>query len=82
MESALGSSKKIITNVEKEVFKVHRPSLISRINIKKGSKITKNMLEMKKPGTGINPLKIDTIIGRTAKVNIKADKLIKKKYFK
>ena len=40
------------------------------------------MLEMKKPGTGINPLKIDTIIGRTAKVNIKADKLIKKKYFK
>ena len=82
VESALGSSKKIITNVEKEVFKVHRPSLISRINIKKGSKITKNMLEMKKPGTGINPLKIDTIIGRTAKVNIKADKLIKKKYFK
>ena len=40
------------------------------------------MLRHEKTRTGINPLKIDTIIGRTAKVNIKADKLIKKKYFK
>ena len=37
---------------------------------------------MKKPGTGINPLEIDSVIGRTAKVNIKADKLIKKDHLK
>ena len=36
------------------------------------------MLDMKKPGTGINPLNINNIIGRVAKVNIAKDKLIKK----
>ena len=36
---------------------------------------------MKKPGTGINPLKIDQVLGRTAKVNIKKNKLIKMEYF-
>ena len=35
---------------------------------------------MKKPGTGINPLKIDTIIGRKVRINIKKDKLIKKEH--
>ena len=77
VELALGSSRKIITNVEK-VFKVHRPSLISKINIKKGQIISRRMLDMKKPGTGISPLLIDSIVGRVARVNIKKDKLIKK----
>ena len=81
VESALGSAQKIITNIEKEVYRVHRPSLISRINIKKGQKITQSMLDMKKPGIGINPLKIDSVLGRTAKINIKKNKLIKMKYF-
>ena len=57
---------------------MHRPSLISKILIKKGKKITSKMLDMKKPGTGINPLNINNIIGRVAKVNIAKDKLIKK----
>ena len=35
------------------------------------------MLDMKKPGTGISPLLIDSIVGRVARVNIKKDKLIK-----
>ena len=78
VELALGSSRKIITNVEKEVFKVHRPSLISKINIKKGQIILRRMLDMKKPGTGISPLLIDSIVGRVKRVNIKKDKLIKK----
>jgi len=80
VEESFGSSKKIITQVEKEVFKVHRPSLISKVNIRKGQKIKRNMLDMKKPGTGINPLKIDTIIGRKVRINIKKDKLIKKEH--
>ena len=36
------------------------------------------MLDLKKPGTGINPLNLDFVIGRKAKVNIKKDRLIKK----
>ena len=78
VEASFGTSQKIITDVEQEVYKVHRPSLISKILIKKGKKITSKMLDMKKPGTGINPLNINNIIGRVAKVNIAKDKLIKK----
>lgn len=79
VEDSFGSSTKTITDIEKEVFKVHRPSLISKTNIKKGQKISKSMLDMKKPGTGINPLNINNIIGRTAKKFISKDKLIKLK---
>ena len=39
--------------------------------LKKGQKIRKSMLDMKKPGTGINPLKIDQVLGRTAKLILK-----------
>ena len=81
VESALGSTKKFVTEVEKEVYKVHRPSLISKINIKKGQKIKKSMLDMKKPGTGINPLNINQVLGRTAKINIRKNKIIRMEYF-
>jgi len=80
IEKAFGSSQKIITKIEKEVFRVHRPSLISKVFIKKGTKIKKNMLDMKKPGTGINPLDINWVIGRKTKKNILKDRLIIKKH--
>ena len=78
VEASIGSSVKRITSVESEVYKVHRPSIISKKNIKKGQKLTRGMLDLKKPGTGINPLNLDFVVGRKAKVNIKKDKLIKK----
>lgn len=80
IEKAFGSSKKFITKVEKEVFRVHRPSIISKVFIKKGTRIKKNMLDMKKPGTGINPLNINWVIGRKTKKDILKDRLVKKKY--
>ena len=80
IEKAFGSSQKIITKIEKEVFCVHRPSLISKVFIKKGTRIKKRMLDMKKPGTGINPLDINWVIGRKTKKNILKDRLIIKKY--
>jgi N,N'-diacetyllegionaminate synthase len=80
IEKAFGSSQKIITKIEKEVFRVHRPSLISKVFIKKGTRIKKTMLDMKKPGTGINPLDINWVIGRKTKKNILKDRLIIKKH--
>jgi sialic acid synthase SpsE len=80
IEKAFGSSQKIITRIEKEVFRVHRPSLISKVFIKKGTRIKKTMLDMKKPGTGINPLDINWVIGRKTKKNILKDRLIIKKH--
>ena len=36
---------------------------------------------MKKPGTGINPLNINQVLGRTAKINIRKNKIIRMEYF-
>ena len=47
--------------------------------IKKGSTINKNMISIKKPGTGINPMHAEWIIGRKVKNKIDKNKLILKK---
>ena len=77
VESSLGTSEKIITKDEQYIYKIHRPSIVSKCLIRKGSIIKKNMLDFKKPGTGISPLNIDFVIGRKTKKTIKKNRLIK-----
>ena len=50
-----------------------RRSLVSQGDIKKGTVITADMLTFKRPGTGINPSRIDEIIGKRAAVDIEDD---------
>ena len=76
VEKILGAEKKKPTISEKKIMRVIRKSLIAKVNITKGIIIKKNMLIAKRPGTGINPKKINRIIGRVAKKNIEQDELI------
>ena len=64
---------------EIEIKRVHRPSLISKVNINKGQTITANMLTIKKPGIGISPTDINWVVGRKVKKNIIKNRLILKK---
>jgi N-acetylneuraminate synthase/N,N'-diacetyllegionaminate synthase len=80
IEVAFGSSVREIPEIEKEIRKVHRVSIVSKVDIPKGTIITKDMLAIKKPGTGIPPKNIDLIIGKVSKVDIEADRLIKWEY--
>ena len=57
--------------------KIIRKSLVASKFIKKGEKFTKNNIEVKRPGNGINPMEINKIFGKTAKINFKPDSLIK-----
>ena len=50
-----------------------RRSLVSRTRIAKGAVVTREMLASKRPGTGISPVEIDKIIGRTAACDIDED---------
>ena len=79
VEQSFGSPIKIIPEIEKEIQRVHRPSLVSKVNIKKGQIINERMLDIKKPGTGISPNDVHWVIGRKIKVNLKKNKLILKK---
>lgn len=74
----LGSPEKKPTKDEIEISKTVRKSIISKIDISKGTIITKEMLEIKRPGTGIKPKYINKIIGNKAKKTIKQDTIINK----
>ncbi len=59
-----------------------RRSVVSSQFIEKGCVITKDMLTFKRPGTGISPGRIDTIIGKTAVVDIEDDTILQEDMFR
>ena len=69
VEEGLGSPIKKITPEEEEVA-LQRPSVIAKMNIPRGTKLTEDMLIIKRPGYGIEPKFIDIIISREAKKDI------------
>jgi len=58
---------------ESEAVKYARRSIVSACKIPKGTKITKEMLDIKRPGTGIYPKFLDRVIGSTANNEIEED---------
>jgi len=76
VEKALGNGIKKPTESEKKIKKIVRKSIIAKVNIPKGTKISKEMLIIKRPGTGIAPKYINRIVGEKAKRNILKDELI------
>jgi N-acetylneuraminate synthase/N,N'-diacetyllegionaminate synthase len=76
IEKILGDPNKKPTKSEEKIKKLIRKSIVANVDIPKGTIITKNMLSIKRPGTGIAPKYIDDIIGREVKKNIKQDELI------
>lgn len=53
-----------------------RRSIVSLGKIEQGATIQKDMLTFKRPGTGISPSKIDTIVGKKAKIDIEDDTIL------
>lgn len=76
IERAMGTGIKDKSDNEQEMYEKARRSIIALTDIPKGTKITKNKIIIKRPGYGIKPKYIDIIIGREAKVDIKADQWI------
>ena len=77
VEKAKGSGIKEKSELESEEMYVKaRRSIHVKVDIPKGTKITRDMLIIKRPGYGIKPKFIDIVIGRVAKKNIKEDEWI------
>ena len=55
---------------------VARKSILLNKDLVAGTIITKEDLEIKRPGNGISPMRWDEIIGQTAQKDFKADDLI------
>ena len=76
VEKALGDGLKRPTKGEEENKKVGRRSIVARVDITKGTVITEDMLDVKRPGTGIEPRYMNLLLGKRARKDIKRDAFI------
>ena len=73
VEKAMGDGSKKPTKDEKQIQKVARRSLVARVSIPKGTVITEAMLDVKRPGTGIEPKYMNKVVGAVARCRIGQD---------
>jgi len=76
IEKALGSEKRIHGR-ERPIREWAFRSVVSLVAIKAGQKITDEMVWTKRPGTGIPSKQLHEVIGKTARINIPANSLIR-----
>lgn len=73
VEKAMGSPRKGLEPMEREAWLYARRSVTSAVTIPKGTRITREMLTWKRPGTGISPRFFELVVGRTASADIPED---------
>ena len=76
IELALGDGIKTPSNSEKKNILIARKSIIATVEIKKGTIFTNENITVKRPGTGISPMKWNSIIGTKSTKDYKEDDLI------
>ncbi len=76
VEKALGEEYKRPIEAETKARTQARRSIVAIKDILEGTVIAREMLEMKRPGTGIEPKFIDSIVGKKAVRDIKEDEAI------
>jgi N-acetylneuraminate synthase len=73
LEQALGhSEERVITQGELINRESLAKSLVVNCDLKKGSIITREMIEIKSPGQGLQPMYLEDLLGKTARRNLKA----------
>ncbi|MCD6217202.1 N-acetylneuraminate synthase family protein [bacterium] len=80
-EASFGNSEKTKMKSEDPVAQKLKKSLTSAKPIMAGTKITAEHLTTKCPGIGIPPSELSELIGKVAKKNIDADKILLWEYF-
>ena len=75
-EIVKGSSEKEPNNSEMEMIRLVRKSIVANKIINKGDLFSEKNLIVKRPGTGISPMKWDYLIGKKSTKKYKEDDLI------
>jgi N-acetylneuraminate synthase len=73
VELALGSSFKQPTETEKRNMLVARKSIHLATDLPKGHTLTEKDLVMKRPGDGISPMKMESVVGKKLKFDLPAE---------
>lgn len=76
VEKAFGNGEKRPNEIEIEIKRNARKSIVAKSDIKKGERLTKNVLTIKRPGNGISPKYFELLNHRIAKKAIKENQVI------
>lgn len=76
IEQAIGTGHKTVSASERKNKAVARKSIVAARDIKKGELFTEENLTVKRPGSGINPMRWPEIIGKKAVHDFNEDELI------
>ncbi len=76
IEKALGDGIKRVSASEKKNIAVARKSVIAARYIHKGEVLTEDNLAAKRPGTGLSPMRWESIVGTKAKRDFEEEELI------
>lgn len=76
IELAIGSGDKIPSSSEKKNIAVARKSIVAKTSIKAGEAFTEENITVKRPGTGISPMRWFDVLGKVATRNYEEDELI------
>jgi len=76
VEKSMGTPEKYIHDAEVPIRAKHGKSIVAKVDIEKGTKITMDMLTFKSPGSGIKPIEVDHVVGRIAKERVNADTVV------
>ncbi|CUU76448.1 N-acetylneuraminate synthase [Campylobacter hyointestinalis subsp. hyointestinalis] len=76
IEIALGDGIKKVSSSESKNKPIARKSIVAKCDIKKGDLFSESNLTIKRPGSGISPMRWDEVIGLRATRDYKEDELI------
>lgn len=76
IDKALGSEEKKVSDSEVKNISVARKSIIASATILKGELLTEKNITVKRPGTGISPMRWEEVVGTSAIQNYNEDDLI------
>lgn len=65
VETALGQPRRMLSDVELEKRNKIRRSIFSKRSMRKGEKLAEADIEYRRPGTGLQPDKLDLILGKS-----------------
>jgi N,N'-diacetyllegionaminate synthase len=76
IEAALGDGEKKPSKSELKNRDIARKSIVAKVPIRAGEAFSAENITVKRPGSGISPMKWYDVLGRTAIRNFRADELI------
>lgn len=76
VEQMLGSGIKQVSQSEKDNLLIVRKSIVAARPIRKGEMFTEENITVKRPGTGINPMRWNEVLGMAASQDYEADEMI------